>query len=168
LVAAGTTAAIAAGAGTAIGQGSDGPPTGTFSFDVAIAHAKSSSNLNPARGSKNQGPVIAEVAAANANLLIAGKKVGRGYHAEVVTFRPHKKRYRGGAVFTQTNAYDFGSGTVLFMSCLAREVPEPNLCAVVGGTGRYAGARGAAVEQFPPVKETKKVTVIRVKVTFTP
>jgi hypothetical protein len=167
-VAVATAAAIAAGGtGVAIGQGAGGPPAGTFTFDVRIPHVQGRSGINPAVPRNKKRPVVADLSAASADVLVGGKKVGLGHHTEVTTYSPGKK-YRGKGVWSQTDVYDFGGGNVLFMSCIAEDSPTANLCAVTGGTGRYAGARGTAVEAAKPVKETKRVTVIRVDVAFMP
>ena len=53
---------------------------------------------------------------------------------------------------------------------MREDSPTNNNCAVVGGTGRYAGARGTAVEDFVNVVEDKKekTFTLPVNVTFVP
>jgi hypothetical protein len=114
-------------------------------------------------------PKVADILAANATVLSTeGKSIGKVHHVEVTTFEG-ARRYRGGAAYLATNLYTFADGK-LFMQCLAEDSLTNNDCAVVGGTGRYAGARGVAVEDFRASVEDRRrrTRTLPVHVTFMP
>ena len=67
-----------------------------------------------------------------------------------------RDRYKGKALAISNTVYDFGGGNFLFTQCVREDSATNNLCAVVGGTGRFAGARGSAVEDFTHGVEDKK------------
>ena len=171
VVAAVVTTAIAAGAaGAAVGQDTAGPPTGSFTFEVRMNAAKHRDGINPAVPRDRTRPKIADMLAANADILTDGKVTGRGHHVEVTTFTPRTKRYRGRAVAHWFDMHDFGGSNLLFMECFAEDSPTDNPCAVTGGTGRYAGARGSAVVQFSKGRENRKerTFTVHIEVTFMP
>jgi hypothetical protein len=172
VVAAVVTTAIAAGAaGAAVGQDTAGPPTGSFTFEVAIPMGvKHREGINPAVPRDRTRPKIADMLAGNADLLTDGKVTGRTHHVEVTTFTPRAKRYRGKGVWHWFDMHDFGGGNLLFTECFAEDSPTDNPCAVTGGTGRYAGARGSAVVQFAKARENRKerTVTVPIAVTFVP
>ena len=101
-------------------------------------------------------PKVADLAAANADILsMAGQRIGRAHDFNVTTFEGPRK-YKGKALAISNTVYDFGGGNFLFTQCEREDSATNNLCAVVGGTGRFAGARGSAVEDFTHGVEDKK------------
>jgi hypothetical protein len=172
LVAAGAvTLAVGAGAATiAGGQGSAGPPTGTLSFKVQIGPQPSHNGINPAVPRDKKRPKVADLSAANGDVLsMDGQKIGRAHDFDVTTFEGAKK-YKGKAIFFGNSVVDFGGGNFLFVQCIREDSPTNNNCAIVGGTGRYSGARGSAVEDFVHGVEDKKnkTFTFTVTVTFLP
>jgi hypothetical protein len=158
------------GATIAGGQGSAVPPTGTLSFKVQIKQQRNLSGINPAVPRSKTRPKVADLLAGNADILsLDGQKIGTVYNFDVTAFEGAKK-YKGKAVGVGTAVADFGGGNLLFAQCLREDSPTNNNCAVVGGTGRYAGARGTAVEDFVNAVEDKKekTFTLPVNVTFVP
>ncbi len=171
LVAAGaaTVAVGVGGAAIAGGQDGAGPPTGTMSFKVRMQDQRSLRGINPAVPRDRKRPKVADLMAASATVLATeGQPIGRVHLVDVTTFEG-ARRYRGGAVSLASTVYRFGDGQ-LFMQCVAVDTPTNNDCAVIGGTGRYAGARGSAVEDFRAgVEDRRKRTfTVPVNVTFVP
>ena len=80
--------------------------------------------------------------------------------------RPRGK-YKGKAITLGNTAIDFGGGNFLFMHCIREDSPTNNNCAVIGGTGRYGGARGTAVEDAVHGVEDKKHKTFTFPVTVT-
>ena len=62
---------------------------------------------------------------------------------------------------------DFGAGNFLFAQCVREDSPTNNNCAVIGGTGRFSGARGSAVEDSIHGVEDKKNRTFTYTVTVT-
>lgn len=169
LIAAGALAlALAAGATTiAGGQGGAGPPTGTLTFKVQVTMQPNRQGINPAVPRDKKRPKVADMMVDNADILsMDGHKIGIGHDFAVTTFEGAKK-YRGKAIGLGTTAVDFAAGNFLFMHCIREDSPTNNLCAVVGGTGRYAGARGSAVEDAVHGVEDKKKKTFTFPVTVT-
>jgi hypothetical protein len=172
LVAAGA-AALALGAGGAAiagGQGKAGPPTGTLSFKVQIKDQRNLHGINPAVPRNKKRPKVADLSAANAPVFsIGGRRIGRAHNFEVTTFEGAKK-YKGKAVTIGNIVFDFGHGNLLFAQCVREDSPTNNNCAIIGGTGRYSGARGSAVEDTAHGVENKKKKTFTypVNVTFLP
>jgi hypothetical protein len=158
-----TTAVVAAGAGTALGQGDGGPPSGSLNFSVRLHFARQ--GFNPAVPGSKTRPKVADLVAFNADILVDGKKVGRSETFHVTTFEGGKK-YRGFQLLSGLDVYDFGHGDVLWLSCLREDSPADNPCAVIGGTGRFAGARGSAVEPKKGTTQTRRAVTFPVRVTF--
>jgi hypothetical protein len=130
---------------TALSQG-EGPPTGTLVVKVKLSDVPSSHGLNAATPRNKKRPVVADMVAGTATLV--GGHRGRGYDFQVVSYPGPKprKRYKGGSATLGLTMYDFTGGDRLWLSCLRPDAPVDNPCAILGGTGRYAGARGTAVE----------------------
>jgi hypothetical protein len=159
-----------AGATVAGGQGSAGPPTGTLSFQVRAKEQRNLSGINPAVPRNKKRPKVADLFADNVDILsTAGQRIGKGHDFQVTTFEGARK-YKGKAVSIGNAVADFGNGDLLFFQCLREDSPTNNNCAVSGGTGRYAGARGSAVEDFVNgVEDRKKRTfTFTITVTFVP
>jgi hypothetical protein len=113
-------------------------------------------------------PTVADLRAANARILsMGGRKIGIVHNFDITTFEGAKK-YKGKAIDIGNFVADFGHGNLLFAQCLREDSPTNNLCAIPGGTGRYSGARGSAVEEFAHGVEKKKTFTAPVKVTFLP
>jgi hypothetical protein len=164
-VGAGATAATIAG-----GQSGAGPPTGTLSFKVRLNTSASRNGINPAVPRDKKRPKVADMTASNADLLSTdGRKIGVGHDFDVTTYEGAKK-YKGKALFYGNAVLDFGSGNFLFEQCVREDSPTNNSCAVIGGTGIYAGARGVAVEDANHGVEdkTNRTFTFTVNVTFVP
>ncbi len=169
-VAIAAAAAVAAGGpGVAVGQGSGGPPTGTLEFDVKMfgPRYKDRAGVNPAVPRNKNRPKIADMQAAWGQVLMDGKAVGRSHHYEVTTYTPPGRRYRGKGVFHWSDIISFGNGHQLYMECLAEDSPTDNHCAITGGTGRYAGARGSAVVDYDRGREDRRRQTFTVPVVVT-
>ncbi len=173
-----SAAAVAAGAGvagTAVGQGTGGTvgegAQGTLEITVRTEmkghpNAKITHGINPAVPRDKKRPKVADLAASNDEVLIDGKVVGRVHHTEIVTFEGARK-YKGKAVWVWRDMIDLGGGNLIFAACKAEDSPTNNDCAIQGGVGRYAGARGTAVVDFSELKEDKKSKTATVPVRFT-
>jgi hypothetical protein len=172
LIAAGA-AMLALGVGGATiagGQGNGGPPSGTLSFKVLTKQQRNLSGINPAVPRNKKRPKVADLMAGNADILsMAGQKIGIAHNFDITTFEGAKK-YKGKAVSVGNAVVDFGGGNLLFAQCVREDSPTNNNCAVIGGTGRYSGARGSAVEDFlHGVEDKKKKTfTFQVNITFLP
>jgi hypothetical protein len=164
-VGAGAVAATMAG-----GESGAGPPTGTLAFKVQIGPQASRDGINPAVPRDKKRPKVADLSAANADVLsLDGRKIGRAHDFDVTTYEGAKK-YKGKAIFYGNSIIDFGAGNFLFAQCIREDSPTNNNCAVIGGTGIYAGARGTAVEdsEHAVVDEKNKTFTFTVTVTFVP
>jgi hypothetical protein len=168
VAAAATISAAAAGATIAGGQGSQGPPSGTLSFQYRIRQVPTLAGINPAVPRDKKRPKVADVMAANADVLsTTGARIGRAHDFGVTTFEGARK-YKGNSVSISNTFVNLRNGDTLFMHCARQDSPTNNLCAVVGGTGRYAGARGSAVEDLAHAVQNKrqKTLVFTVTVNF--
>jgi hypothetical protein len=108
--------------------------------------------------------------AENARVLSTdGQRIGRVHNFDITTFEGAKK-YKGKAVSIGNAVVDFGAGDMLFAQCVREDSPTNNNCAIIGGTGRYSGARGTAVEDFNGAVEDKKAGTftLPINVTFIP
>jgi hypothetical protein len=123
------------------------PPTGSLDFQVQIRDVRSEFGLNPALPRDKKRPKVADLFAQNGIVLVNGQRTGR-YLSFGVTAYEGAKKYRGKAQEVSTSMVDLGDGQ-LFAVCVAEDSPTPNPCAIVGGLGRYAGARGTAVAGLP-------------------
>ncbi len=171
LVAAGAaTLAVGAGGATIAGsQDGAGPPTGTMSFKVRMEDKPNVRGINPAVPRDRKRPKVSDLMAGNATILATeGQPIGTAHFVDITTFEG-ARRYRGRAVSSASSVYRFSDGQ-LFMQCVAVDLPINNDCAVIGGTGRYAGARGVAVEDYRAgVEDRRKRTfTLPVNVTFMP
>jgi hypothetical protein len=162
--------ALGAGAGAATiagGQSSAGPPTGTLSFKVRIGPQANRQGINPAVPRDKKRPKVADLQAGNADVLsMDGQIIGRAHNFDITTFEGAKK-YKGKAVTVGNSVIDLGGGNFLFAQCVREDSPTNNNCAVIGGTGRYAGARGSAVEDSAHGVEDKKAKTFTFPVTVT-
>lgn len=111
-------------------------------------------------------PKVADLLAANADALIDGKVVGRAHHTEITTFEG-ARRYKGKSVAIWRDMLDLGSDDLIFNECKAEDSPSNNSCAITGGTGRFAGARGTAVFDFSKAVEDKKARTVTFTVRYT-
>jgi hypothetical protein len=173
-VAAGVAALLvsaAGGAAIAGGQGESGPPTGTLSFKVRVHFKKERLHgINPAVPRNKKRPKVADMTAENAQVLSTdGQRIGRVHNFDITTFEGAKK-YKGKAVSIGNAVVDFGAGDMLFAQCVREDSPTNNNCAIIGGTGRYSGARGTAVEDFNGAVEDKQAGTftLPINVTFIP
>jgi hypothetical protein len=161
------TAVVAEGQGTG---GTVGPRAqGTLQFNIIVDGRHAGDNFATGHKPNRKKPfAVADFAADSGRIELGGNVVGRAFHTQAATFVPKGKRYRGGAVFVYTDAYQFGNGDNLFISCIAEDTPTPNNCAVTGGTGGFAGARGTEVENAPTEGPTKKSVRLPMTITFIP
>jgi hypothetical protein len=163
-IGAGAVAATIAG-----GQGA-GPPTGTLSFKVQATSQSNRGGINPAVPRDKKRPKVADLTAGNADVLATdGRKIGKAHNFDVTTLEGAKK-YKGRAITMGNSVVDFGAGNFLFAQCVREDSPSNSSCAIVGGTGIYAGARGSAVEDYTHAVEDKKnkTFTFTVNVTFIP
>jgi hypothetical protein len=172
LVAAGAvTLAVGAGVTTiAGGQSSAGPPTGTLSFKVRVGSQPSRQGINPSVPRDKKRPKVADLMAGTVDVLsLDGQRIGRAHNFDITTFEGAKK-YKGKAIAVGNSVIDFGAGNFLFAQCIREDSPTNNNCAVIGGTGRFSGARGSAVEDSTHGVEDKKnkTFTFTVTVTFLP
>jgi hypothetical protein len=115
-------------------------------------------------------PKVADLMAGNADVLsMDGKKIGRAHNFDITTFEG-ARTYKGKAITVGNSVVDFGAGNFLFAQCIREDSPTNNNCAVIGGTGRFSGARGSAVEDSLHGVEDKKnkTFTFTVTVTFLP
>ena len=167
------TAALGIGAGAATiagGQSSGGPPTGTLSFKIRLGPQANRQGINPAVPRDKKRPKVADLQAGSADVLsMDGQKIGRAHNFDITTFEG-AKQYKGKAITIGNAVVDFGAGNFLFAQCVREDSPTNNSCAVIGGTGLYAGARGSAVEDSAHGVEDKKAKTFTftVNVTFVP
>lgn len=172
LIAAGAAVlALGAGGATIAGsQSSAGPPTGTLSVKIQIKDQPRLSGINPAVPRNKKRPKVADMFAGTADVLsLEGQKIGTAHNFDVTTFEGARK-YKGKAVSIGNSVVDLGGGNMVFAQCVREDSPTNNNCAVIGGTGRYSGARGSAVEDFVNGVEDKKnkTFTYQVNVTFMP
>jgi hypothetical protein len=164
------TVALGAGAGAATiagGQSSVGPPTGTLSFKTRIGPETNRQGINPAVPRDKKRPKVADLQAGSADVLsMDGQRIGRAHNFDVTTFEGAKK-YKGKSVAMGNSVVDFGGGNFLFAQCVREDSPTNNNCAIIGGTGRFAGARGSAVEDSVHGVEDKKAKTFTFTVTVT-
>jgi hypothetical protein len=169
LVAAGAaTVAVGVGGATiAGGQDGAGPPTGTMSFKVRMQDQRNLRGINPAVPRDRERPKVADLMAASATVLATeGQPIGRVHLVDVTTFEG-ARRYRGGAEALSISMIDLGNDDLLFAMCRASDDERSNPCALTGGTGRFAGARGFVRDTGPP-QRTKEGFRVNTVVTFIP
>ncbi len=174
------TAAVAAVggaglAGSAIGQGTGGTlgegAVGQLTVKLRIDGAKQKRGINPAKGNaKTKRPKVADLLGGNGDVLdTANKRIGRVHGVDVVTFQGAKK-YKGGAESIGMKILDFGEDNLLFYTCRTSDDERNNPCALSGGTGRFAGARGVVLEDFKAgqAESSKRVLIVPATITFIP
>jgi hypothetical protein len=156
---------VGVGATVAAGQGA-GPPAGTLSFNAVFKeNSGNRDGINPAVPRDKKRPNVADLAAGNVDIFSPqGQKIGRAHNFDITTFEGARK-YKGGAVSEGFPVVDFGGGNFLFAACIRTDAPANNSCAIIGGTGRFAGARGTAVEDFQHGKEDKAAHTFTLPVT---
>jgi hypothetical protein len=163
-------AVVGAGATVAVGQGAS-PPTGTLSFNAVFKEGQSNrEGFNPAAPGNKKRPKVADLSAGNVDIFSPqGQKIGIAHNFDVTTFEGAKK-YKGGAVSMGSVVVDFGGGNLLFAHCMRTDSEANNSCAIIGGTGRFSGARGTAVEDFAHATQDRKAgtSTLPVQVTFMP
>lgn len=167
--------ALAASAGLATmagGQSAGAPEAGTFTYDVVLKFdTKPSPTSNPGnnpalpRDPRRANP--ADINAFTGRIRVDGKRVGRSHFVITYTYLGRGREQRGGANIIH-GVEDFGNGDTLIYEGVqvrsSRDIP----LAIVGGTGKYAGADGTLVFQELSFNERKRTVVERATVTFTP
>jgi len=165
----------AAVAGSAIGQGTGGTlgegAVGQLTVKLRFDGAKQKGGINPAKGNaKAKRPKVTDIHGGNGDVLdTSGKRIGRIHGVDVVTFQG-AKRYKGGAESIGMTMLDLGEDNLLFWTCRTSDDERSNPCALSGGTGRYAGARGFVLEDFKAgqAESSKRFQIIPTTITFIP
>ena len=160
----------AAGGGAVIAQGQGpavpAPPTGTLEFELVIDFRGNNIGINTASGRAPRGqfPRPADLAVSRGTVRQNGQRVGR-YFLFNTGAAPARNRRGRGWVAIGSVVVDFGGGNQLNLgdAIVTREgnVTGP----VVGGTGRFAGARGVATSR---ARQTRTQLVQTTTVQFMP
>jgi hypothetical protein len=169
VLAVGCAAAVGGGAVIAQGQAPapPAPPTGTLEVEVTTRQADSGYNAaNPrARGIR-----IADVTAANGRITGPGALRGTTHFIQVITDRGTGGTRPRAFKLVALATFDFGNGDTLIGSAIvsppASGRPEPVPGTILGGTGRFAGARGVGVQTF--ISRTRTTERSRFTFTFMP
>ncbi len=159
----GVGAATGQGTGGTVGESATGQLALTLDFRV---RSRTQSGINPAVPRDRKRPKVADLLAGNGAVLIDGRRAGRHQGFDVTTFEG-ARRYRGGAEALGLSMVDLGNDDLLFTMCRSSDDERSNPCAVVGGTGRFAGARGFLRDTGPP-QRTKEGFRVNTVVTFIP
>jgi len=159
----GVGAATGQGTGGTVGQSATGQLALTLEFRVT---SKTQQGINPAAPRDRKRPKVADLMASNGSVLIDGRRAGRQQGFDVTTFEG-ARRYRGGAEALSISMIDLGNDDLLFAMCRASDDARSNPCALTGGTGRFAGARGFVRDTGPP-QRTKEGFRVSTVVTFIP
>ncbi len=162
---------LAAGGGVATmadGQSAGAPQSGTLSYEVVTkfsARPSPTSNpgVNPAhpRDADRMNP--GDMWGLNARILVDGKAAGRSHAVLTWTRLGRGQEQRGGAHLIEV-VDDFGNGDTLVYEGVQVNAPRDIPLAVVGGTGRYAGADGTVT--FEEISFRGNTLRERVTVTF--
>ena len=164
---------LAASAGLATmadGQDAGAPQSGTFTYEVvtkfsARPSATSNPGVNPALPRDPDRMNAGDMWGLNARIVINGRAAGRSHAVLTWTRLGKGRQQRGGAHLIEV-VEDFGNGDTLVYEGLQVNSPRDIPLAVVGGTGRYAGADGTVtLEEISFRRNTLRE---RVTVTFTP
>lgn len=158
----GVGAATGQGTGGTVGESATGQLAMTLEFRL---RSKTQHGINPAVPRDRKRPKVADLGAGNGAVLIDGRRAGRHHGFDVATFEGARK-YRGGAEFLGFTMVDLGNDDLLFSMCRSSDDERSNPCAVVGGTGRFAGARGFIRDTGP--QRTKEGFRVNLVVTFIP
>jgi hypothetical protein len=159
---------VAAGCGAVTAQGQapapPTPPTGTLEIDVTARQADA--GFNPANP-RARGPRIADIFASNGRITGPGALRGTTSIVQFITDRGTGGTRPRGVKIAALATFDFGNGDTLIGSAVlalpARGRPGPLPGTILGGTGRFAGARGVGVQTI--ISETR--TTFRSRFTFT-
>jgi hypothetical protein len=173
-VAAGAVA-LAASVGIAAmadGQSGGAPESGTFTYEVvskfsAKASPTSNPGVNPARPRDPDRQNPADINALTARIFVNGKAAGRSHIVLTWTYLGRGRRQRGGGLIAEV-VEDFGRGDTLVYEGVQTNNPGVDPLAVVGGTGKYAGADGTVAFEQISFKEKARTLRERATVTFTP
>jgi hypothetical protein len=167
--------ALAASVGLAAmagGQSGGAPESGTFTYEVVTkfsAKPSSTSNpgVNPARPRDPDRQNPADINALTARIFVNGKAAGRSHIVLTWTYVGRGRRHRGEAYIAEV-VEDFGQGDTLVYEGVQTNNPGVDPLAVVGGTGKYAGANGTVSFEQISFKEKARTLRERATVTFTP
>jgi hypothetical protein len=166
-------AAASALIGAAEGQAPGPSATGQLTFLVRATDRPSHNGTNPAVPRDKSRPKIADMLAANEQLLDPTTKavIGGAGDFDVVLFNgPPAKKYRGGAIFTENVMLYFGNFSdhnYIFAQCVEKDGASNEACGISSGTGRFAGAKGSAFVDFKSATEDRKNHTFTFKVTIT-
>lgn len=173
-VAAGAVA-LAASVGLAAmagGQSGGAPESGTFTYEVVTKFSAKPSptanpGVNPARPRDPDRQNPADINALTARIFVNGKAAGRSHIVLTWTYLGRGRRQRGEAYIAEV-VEDFGQGDTLVYEGVQTNNPGVDPLAVVGGTGKYAGANGTVSFEQISFKEKARTLRERATVTFTP
>ncbi len=168
-----TLVASASLAALAGGQSGGAPESGTFTYEVVTKFsAKASPTSNPGnnpalpRDPKRQN--AADINAQFGRIILDGKAAGTEHTVLTWTRTGRGRTGRNETVLLDSVAY-FDNGDQLVLQGLQGRNLDPDTpVAVVGGSGRYAGADGTALIEEISFTERTRTLRERVTVTFTP
>jgi hypothetical protein len=159
--------------GVAGGQAPGPSATGQLTFLVRATDGPSHNGTNPAVPRDKSRPKIADMLAANEQLLDPTTKavIGGAGNFDVVLFNgPPTKKYRGGAIVTENVMLylgRFSDQNYIFAQCVEKDGASNESCGISSGTGRFAGAKGSAFADFKGAIEDRKNHTFTFKVTIT-
>jgi hypothetical protein len=167
-------AAIAAVCAAVVGWGAIGaqgeapaPPVGTLQIDATSRPTPSTFGINRV-SRRAQGPHVGDILVSNGTFVEPGGRRGTWHSTRFVTDQGNGRPNARGVKYTAFVAFDFGHGDTLFASAFISpsdlsgpDAPVPGT--VLGGTGRFAGARGTGVQTV--LSDTR--TALRSRFTFT-
>jgi hypothetical protein len=110
-----------------------------------FAKSKSRSGINPAVPRDKKRPKVMDLQGGNGDVIIDGRKAGRHHGFDVMTFEGSRK-HKGGAEAMSFSTVELGSDNMLFSVCRSSDDKRSNPCALMGGSGRFAGARGTITD----------------------
>jgi hypothetical protein len=163
--------AAAVGGGAVIAQGQapvpPGPPTGTLEFEVTVRSGDFGVNRAFARA---RGPHIGDVLALNGRITGPGALRGTVDAAQVITDQGNGRPNARGVRFGSRAYFDFGNGDTLIADAIISPDESDRTGrveeAIVGGTGRFAGARGVGAQTR--ISDTRRESRSRFTFTFMP
>jgi hypothetical protein len=143
-------------------------PTGTLQLDATIRSTPSSVGVNRV-SSRARGPHVADLIASNGTFVGSGGLRGTVHATQIVTDQGDGRPQPRGLKYLALLAFDFGNGDTLigsaFISTDDVTKQDPTVDGtVLGGTGKYAGARGIGVQRL--LSQTAKAARSRFTFTF--
>jgi hypothetical protein len=154
------------------GQSGGAPESGTFTYEVVTKFSAkpsptSNPGVNPARPRDPDRQNPADINTLTARIFVNGKAAGRSHIVLTWTYLGRGRRQRGEAYIAEV-VEDFGQGDTLVYEGVQTNNPGVDPLALVGGTGKYAGANGTVSFEQTSFKEKTRTLRERATVTFTP